>query len=299
MVTRPNAWLTNEATTMKQHRFLIIWGLIGLLMAATAVTAQYHTPQTSDYSLYLPLVARTSAARIVDFRVEPQAADPGQTVTLSWEVQNADRVMLTRFWDFRAAEWWEDLPLIGAHEHTIPDWERNPITFMLTAFSNATGDHVTASLSIYVICPDTWFFSPAPDGCPSAPLYSPAAEQPFEHGVMIWVGAQDRIIVLSADNQYPRVENFTDTWDGGPICDLGPPPAGMVHPMRGFGHIWCENERVRDRLGWALEPEVGFETILQTTTKVKYNHTYLRAADGDVWHLLPESSGWEKIIVDP
>lgn len=284
---------------MKQHPFLFIGGLAVLLLAATAVIAQYHAPQESEYFTYLPLIVGPPETRIVSFQVEPNLADPGQTVMLSWEVESADQVVLTRYWDFRAAEWWEDLPLIGTRSHTVPDWERNPIVFVLDAYNTTTSARVSASVSISVICPDTWFFSPPPGGCPSAPLYSPAAEQPFEGGVMIWVGEQDRIIVLFNDAQYPKLANYSDDWDGGPICDLGSPPADRVHPVRGFGYLWCENQMVRDRLGWALEPEVGYETTMQWTTLVKYNHTYLRAADGNVWHLLPESSGWEKILVDP
>jgi hypothetical protein len=37
---------------------------------------------------------------------------------------------------------------------------------------------------------------------------------------------------------------------------------------------------------------------VQFTSSPKYATTYIRAADGNVWKLLPERSGWEKIIVD-
>ena len=76
------------------------------------------------------------------------------------------------------------------------------------------------------------------------------------------------------------------------------PPPGYYQPVRGFGLVWREQPNVRDRLGWALAPEAGFETAVQHTSYPKYNHTYLRALDGNVWWLWPEHSGWEKIIVD-
>jgi len=284
---------------MNRRRFFLILGLIILLMAVTTVTAQFHAPQEPDYTIYFPLIARPPEPQIIYFQVEPNAADPGQMVTLSWEVQDADQVILTRFWDYRPTEWWEDLPLIGTHNHTVPDWERNAIYFMLDVYNTITGERAAASVFINVICPDTWFFNPPPGGCPSAPIQSPAAEQQFEGGVMVWVGVQDRIIVLFADSMYPKVGNYEDKWDGGEICDLGPPPAGKLHPVRGFGNLWCTDQMVRDRLGWALEPEIASDSILQSTTMVKYNHSYLHAADGNVWHLLPESSGWEKIMVEP
>jgi hypothetical protein len=284
---------------MKRGRFFLFLLLLVPLMAAATAAARYSVGQESDFYSYLPFVVQGREPRIVSFEVEPSTADPGQTVTLSWEVEFADQVVLTRYWDFRPAEWWENLPLIGTQTYTVPDAERNPVYYTLDAFDSATGIHVADGLVITVTCPDTWFFSPPPDGCPSAPLDSPAAEQAFEGGYMIWVGEQDRIIVLFADDSYPKVSNHGDDWDGGAICDLGPPPEGLFHPVRGFGYLWCTDPAVRERLGWALEPEIDYETILQTTTMVKYNHTYLRAADSNVWHLLPESSGWEKIVVTP
>jgi hypothetical protein len=50
---------------------------------------------------------------------------------------------------------------------------------------------------------------------------------------------------------------------------------------------------IRDRLGWALAPESGGQTAVQRTSYYKYNHTYLKALDNNVWHLLPERSDWE------
>ena len=66
--------------------------------------------------------------------------------------------------------------------------------------------------------------------------------------------------------------------------------------MRGFGLVWRERPNVRDRLGWAVDQEAGFITIMQGTTRYKYSSTYLCAFDGNVWHLGPERSSWEKIL---
>lgn len=281
---------------MNRLRSMVILAALALL-TTTAVAAPQRAPQTVDFSLYLPLISKTPDPQILSFQVEPNMADPGQTVTISWEVAYADQITLTRFWDYRPAQWWENLPLVGEHSHTVPNWERNPIYFNLHAYSSATGTWATAGVIVNIICPDVWFFEPSPGSCPSAPLISPAAEQPFEHGFMIWLDAEERILVLFADSQSPRMGWYDDNWDGGAICNMGPPPAGQFHPERGFGYLWCQHETLRQRLGWGIAPEVGYETILQRTTWVKYNNTYLRAADGNVWRLWAESSGWEKIIV--
>ncbi|MFO7540600.1 MAG: hypothetical protein R6X32_21395 [Chloroflexota bacterium] len=39
-------------------------------------------------------------------------------------------------------------------------------------------------------------------------------------------------------------------------------------------------------------------TAVQYDAALKYTTLYVRAADGNVWKLLPERSGWEKIMVD-
>jgi len=76
------------------------------------------------------------------------------------------------------------------------------------------------------------------------------------------------------------------------------PPPGLYQPVRGFGLVWRQYSQVRSRLGWAVDEETGFSTTIQRTTRYKYNSIYLRALDGNVWHLEPELSGWEKIIVE-
>jgi hypothetical protein len=67
--------------------------------------------------------------------------------------------------------------------------------------------------------------------------------------------------------------------------------------VRRFGLFWPENGEVRDRLGWAVDQETSFDTVIQMTTLYKYNSTHVHALDGNVWRLWPELSGWEKIQV--
>jgi hypothetical protein len=92
---------------------------------------------------------------------------------------------------------------------------------------------------------------------------------------------------------------YADDWnEGDPEDDPTlTPPDGLYQPVRGFGLVWRTYSEVRDRLGWAVDQEVGFDTVIQMTTRYKYNSTYIQALDGNVWHLQPELSGWEKIQV--
>lgn len=199
---------------------------------------------------------------------------------------------------------WDVAPS-GVYTYEISPDDRNSSQFFLYVYDDAErGDG--ANLSIRLRCPVPWFFSPAPDACASDPVHSNAAEQHFERGIMIWVEdtiwveQKSRIFVLYDDDQHsPKWESFTDKWDEGePDHDPAlTPPAGLYQPVRGFGLVWRERPNVRDRLGWAVDRETDFSTIMQITTLFKYNSTYLRALDGNVWHLGPERGSWEKIAV--
>jgi len=40
-------------------------------------------------------------------------------------------------------------------------------------------------------------------------------------------------------------------------------PNGLYQPVRGFGRVWRESQRVRQALGWATAEEMGFEAVIQ------------------------------------
>jgi hypothetical protein len=187
----------------------------------------------------------------------------------------------------------------GTYTYVIPIDARNTSQFYLSVY-DAAGQSAGASLIIPLRCPAPWFFQPEPQACGYDPIPSDAAEQHFQHGTMIWVAETDTIFALYDDDQAsPKWEMFTDEWDEGKP-DRDPtifPPAGLFQPIRGFGLIWREHDWVRGRLGWAIDQERAFETIMQSTTLYKYNSIYLRALDGGVWHLGPERGSWAKLTV--
>jgi hypothetical protein len=252
---------------------------------------------------YLPLIQRKPLGPplILHFAANVDVADPGDTIELYWQTQDAITNTLYHLMPSgQLGTWWNVAPA-GTMTYTIPINARNQERFILFA-GNEAFPYDSATVSITLTCPDVWFFSPAPDICPQdAALISVGAEQAFERGVMVWVAGLDGIFVLFDDTVFsPKWDYYTDEWnEGDPIDDPTiVPPAGLYQPVRGFGLVWREQPTVRDRLGWALAPEVEFETAVQTTSYSKYNSTYLRALDGNVWWLGPERSSWQKIIVD-
>jgi len=287
-----------------KHRNFLAWSV---LLAVAALLGVWGVRAQGEHTTYLPLImSAPDGPTIHYFRANVEIADPGDTIQLEWASTGGDSASLWRISrGGPIAEVWDVMPT-GALTYTINTTEREFVQFALYV-SNAAGESSGASLTIPLTCPDTWFFSPAPDGCPGTPAYfGNGAEQPFENGYMVWVEngwwEEDHpgIYVLYDDDVFsPRWAFYYDTWEeGDPMCDAGEAPPGLYQPERGFGKLWCEEQEVRDRLGWATEPESGYETAIQRDSAPRYSTLYVRAADGNVWKLLPERSGWEKIIVD-
>jgi hypothetical protein len=234
---------------------------------------------------------------IAYFRANVTEADPGDTITLEWQSSGGTQVSLNYVLSTgQYSTFWEVEPT-GSMDYAIPSEHRNAERFELFVRDDA-GRKARAWLMVTLRCPDTWFFSPAPDECPSAPpIFTDGAELRFERGVMLWNRAEDRIYVLFDDRPYPDWKALVDQWDEGePESDPSiVPPAGLYQPVRGFGLVWREEPDVRDRLGWAVDTETGYPTAIQRTSRFKYNDTYIEALDGGVWELGPEGSKWRHI----
>jgi uncharacterized protein YkwD len=274
---------------------LLFWGR-GTLMAATMVGPTMVGTDT-EYQVYLPLISQpVPLPAILQFKANVSEAAPGDTIILTWQTINAAEVTLFhllptgqfgQFWEVEAA---------GSLSYTTTISDRNESRFVLTAV-NSNMDTTQADVTVKLTCPHDWFFAPAPDVCAAeAALLSAGAEQQFEEGFMLWVEASGLIYVLYGDGQQPQWQVFVDEWEeGDPIIDPGlDPPPGHYQPERGFGLVWREQPQVMERLGWAVAPEVGYETAVQATSYPQYNHLYIRAADDEVWRLGPENSEWEK-----
>ncbi|HRQ36747.1 MAG TPA: hypothetical protein PLD25_02400 [Chloroflexota bacterium] len=254
--------------------------------------------QSNDATIYLPLVFKSEPPpQILSFTANVEIADPGDTIELSWVTANAVSVTLYHLLPTgQLGQFW-NVAISGTMPYTISEAARNVERFVLYAAREGQ-PAAGASVEIILTCPYPWFFAPAPDICAQdAALLSPAAEQQFENGWMIWVGEEDLIYVLYDDDVFsPKWQAFTDDWEpGDPVSDTTIiPPEGYYQPLRGFGLVWREQPFVRDRLGWAVALEAGYDTAVQRTSYSRYNHTYIRALDADIWHLFPEHSAWEK-----
>lgn len=91
------------------------------------------------------------------------------------------------------------------------------------------------------------------------------AEQVFEGGRMFYLQPVDRIWVLVYDEDTRDSGTwavYENEWVEG-MPEIDPSiiaPDGYIQPRRGFGVLWRENDDLREVLGFALDPEIGFES---------------------------------------
>lgn len=113
-----------------------------------------------------------------------------------------------------------------------------------------------------------WFFDYLSNWCTTAPpLNSHAAAQRFEHGLMIWIEARDEFLVFFDDHHYDSFGPWQLKPGASENHRVGNVPSGLYEPVSGFGLLWRGEivgaDSIREDLGWAQQPEFGFETTYQ------------------------------------
>jgi hypothetical protein len=246
----------------------------------------------------LPPPAALGSLNIEYFTTDAVTVHPGDAVTLYWSITGIDQALIYRLNDD------------GSHDQVWQVRRSGSVTVITrttdklqTRFTISVGDsmgRIERTLAIPLTggqCADNkltataapgWFFAPSPTECPGmAPLLTAAAQQPFEHGQMIWMGSQTQIYVLFNDGKTPAWNVYNDTFkDGQPDRDSSlNPPANLTQPIRGFGLIWRAQPTVRDRLGWAIGAEQGFDGAYQIDSNTVAPMQYLRLHDLSVVQL--------------
>jgi hypothetical protein len=253
-----------------------------------------------------------SQPEVITFYVSPVEALPGDQVTLRWEARG-DRATLcptARYVLFTSDDCWQ-VPLSGTADFTIPPEAASfqYVDFILTVETDAPAAPVTGQVSVALKCDTTWFFSDEPQAgiCPLEPIYSYAAAQAFEQGMMVWLEEPGRYYILQdtslqEDAERNKLDIISDPLDieRDTSSEIQPPP-GLYAPVSGFGLVWrgdvAQSPGFREQLGWALAPEFGYDAILQCDDARpsggrSWQTCYLRGPEGEVFVLHP-LGGWE------
>ncbi|MFQ6102407.1 MAG: hypothetical protein ACE5OS_14435 [Anaerolineae bacterium] len=265
----------------------------------TAVPTEVPTEVPTATSAPLPTATEQPAApelAIVSFTVDVEDIATGKRLTFDWQTTGATRVVIWSGTKQRFPDAWAGPPNGTLTQEVTFTYYRNPL-MTLVAYDDE-GNQASQSVTVEWPCTHDYFFPADFSVCPSSEA-SPtwAAEQPFEHGRMLWLEKADAdnpvlegvIFVFYADG---RCERHDDTWtEGMPESDPAfVPPAGLLQPIRGFGKLWRENADVRDRLGWATAPEQGFDTTWQAQIQESIGGVaFVRALDGRIIQI----NGWD------
>ena len=176
-----------------------------------------------------------------------------------------------------------------------PTLNRN-LTYEMIVYNES--DYSTIARQPVVIrwpCVYTYFFA-QPEYLAACPVdeavTTAAAEQFFEQGRMIWLEApqhplfnpQPTILVIYDSSAYPQEswQSYFDLWTPDhPVDDPTIiPPEGLYQPVRGFGEVWRLYPEVRERLGWAITPELSYAAALQSVPYEPEYAFFLRLSDG-------------------
>jgi hypothetical protein len=255
--------------------------------------------------------AAASGPTIVSFDVAPKEVGPGDTVTLTWEAIG-DRATLcpTARYVLFSSDDCRQVPLSGAVDFSIPLEAAGfqTIDFLLEVETLVPQAAVTAQAAVAFKCDTTWFFSDTPQAgiCPREPTRSQAAAQLFERGMMIWIEELGRYFVLESALLYEGEERKKVDVIHDPLTvirdtssEIEAPPDRYA-PQSGFGLVWRgdvqESPGYRQRLGWALAPEFGYQAIFQCDDARpsggrSWQTCYLKGPDGEVIVLHP-LGGW-------
>lgn len=255
------------------------------------------TPAPTPTPLPPAITPATSTLPVIlSFSADRTTLVEGESVTLRWQAQGGQEAFIT----------WVGANgmLAGPGGPLEPDEGAVTVSptgdgdIWLTVFNEAGS--VEAHLSLEIRCAHAWApalaDNPPRTRCPGPLAVGPAAQQPFEHGFMIWFGPAQQIF-LFFEEPGPHYSVVTDEFqEGMPESDPSlVPPAGLYQPVRGFGLVWRKNPNVREALGWATAPETGFETWVQSYQELGLHnaYTFIQGIDGTIYRLVAMGGGWE------
>ena len=249
----------------------------------------------------VPTAIPLALPTIVSFTADKTTIVEREEVTLSWQVVGASEVYIG----------W-----VGANSLSAGPGGPLASEGSLVVRPDGTGDIVLtarneageaeAHVYLTIECAHEWVPALADDPpfgitCPWEAEVGPAAQQPFEHGFMIWLGPSREIYVFydraEPGHSNPSYRMYADEFhEGDPESDPTiVPPSGLYQPIRGFGLVWRTHPEVREGLGWATAPEVGFETWAQgfSASGLHNSFTMLQGIDGTIYQLTHFDSSWQ------
>jgi len=213
------------------------------------------------------------APNIRSMSVNPDTAQVGDTITVNWDYENVDAVIV-HFYDayprndiLYAIE--ERQPISGSTTFVVPESTLHGITVAVVGVRYKTdnnGREITERLISANEVVDL-----EDDGLPDS-VTTWAVYQKYDNGMMIWRADNGTITVFFEDGtlrNYP-LSYYSYLSDAPKDLDV---PDGKVMPTNGFGRVWAYLDDVSERLGWATDLETGYDLTISYAEdeEVEYN----------------------------
>lgn len=206
-------------------------------------------------------------ASILSFGAAPMTASRNATVTVNWQVQGVDLVIIeiydTADGSFVTSQ--TTLPLSGSTSVTVPNAIQGDMRVILYGARVVDSG---PSISYQRVVQQALVIDVQEAVDVTIATY--AAYQRYQRGFMIWRADNEAVYVFyesdgSTGGRYNvySISGYRGLPDN-PIPD-GPPSVGLVKPINAFGRIWGNHAAVRYSLGWAIESERGYTSNITLT----------------------------------
>lgn len=207
--------------------------------------------------------------------VTPDEGKVGDTINVSWDIKNVDGVIVEFYDNYprntTVYHLVENQPTTGSTTFTIPEEISNNLRVTVHGVRydvDANGRTITARVINTSEVVDL-----IEDDTPPAPVETWAVYQDYDNGMMIWRADTGMITVFFDDGSlrhYP-LTYYAYLADVPADIDV---PEGKIRPTNGFGRVWAYLDDVRERLGWAVDTETGYNLTITTldSGEIEYNN---------------------------
>ncbi len=200
---------------------------------------------------------------IESFTADHTSIVEGETIHVTWKATGGTEAIITWMGKYGVVDGISNLNPDGGTVAIAP--HSGPVILYVRNSAGTT----QMTLTLTFVCLNPWVpeLASAMQGkCPNPAETGWAAQQPFEHGFMLWLQPSQTIYVFFNDYGGQTYRMYPDNFkEGDPEFDPSlEPPVGLHQPIRGFGLVWRTYPDVRENLGWATAPESGFNTWRQS-----------------------------------
>jgi len=268
----------------------------------TATPTIAHTP------------THTPGPTILAFQITPTVtANVGDVLAMSWQATGERAEICPVGASGPIEQRCRAVSVSGSTEWTTDEEAMSYSGFALRAWYGTVNTLKVVEVKLQCQNLRQWFFPNPPQNCPAAQAAtSYAAGQYFEHGFMIWTQEPDTFYVFYQGQDAAGFQTFDWVIDPGSALKPGaspdnrvgePPAAGLFEPVSGFGMAWRGEINgirpdVRERLGWATEPEFAFDSAHQcmTVSLMHYWVCFQRGPRGEILRLYPDSTAQVRFV---